>query len=90
LRFDFLQLTQSGTPSSHFKWRSLHVKQPVRTLLGLLSATTAPEGSVIDSFFNFFFGFSTLRLDCGGGGGGGLYVGLKCSLGRVWSEVEGE
>lgn len=27
------QLTQSGAASSHFRWRSLHVKQPVRTRL---------------------------------------------------------
>ncbi len=37
-RFDFLQFWHMGVPSSHFKCRSLHVKQPVRTLLGLLAA----------------------------------------------------
>lgn len=32
-RAPFLQFTQSGTPSSHFRCRSLHVKHPVLTRL---------------------------------------------------------
>ena len=40
-RFDFLQFRQSGRPSSHFRWRSRHVKQPVRTRFGLAAAAAA-------------------------------------------------
>ena len=38
---DFRQFTHSGRPSSHFKCRSLQVKHPVRTLLGLASSVAA-------------------------------------------------
>lgn len=52
---DFLQFWQCGNPSSHFKCRSLHVKHPVLTLLGLLGpaaelspvATAEPGESTI-------------------------------------------
>lgn len=45
--FDFRQLTQFGRPSSHFKCRSLHVRQPVRTLLGLDAVALVSTGSVV-------------------------------------------
>ena len=44
---DFRQFTQSGTPSSHFKCLSRHVKHPVRTLLGL-DGTTVVTGGTVD------------------------------------------
>jgi hypothetical protein len=40
---DFRQFWQIGRPSSHFKCRSLHVKQPVRTRFGLLAAWDSAE-----------------------------------------------
>ena len=47
-RLDFWQLLQFGIPSSHFKCRSLQVRQPVRTRFGLLAAavSAAPGRSV--------------------------------------------
>ncbi len=45
--FDFRQLTQSGRPSSHFKCRSLQVRQPVRTLFGRDAATLVSTGAVV-------------------------------------------
>ena len=47
-RLDFLQFKQSGKPSSHFKWRSLHVKQPVRTRFGLAAAAAAIAAVSVD------------------------------------------
>lgn len=51
-RLDLRQFWQLGRPSSHFKWRSRHVKHPVRTRLGLLAAATCsgpvlPLGTVM-------------------------------------------
>lgn len=40
-RLLFLQLLQCGMASSHLRWRSRHVKQPVRTRLGLLAAPSS-------------------------------------------------
>jgi len=40
----FRQFIQSGTPSSHFKCRSRHVRHPVRTRLDLV-AGAAPDTS---------------------------------------------
>lgn len=54
-RFDFLQFWQIGFPSSHFKCLSLHVKQPVRTLLGLFSGaarSVAPGVSAAPSLLS--------------------------------------
>lgn len=39
--FDLRQFWQCGSPSSHFKCLSLHVRHPVRTLFGLFAAATA-------------------------------------------------
>lgn len=44
-RLDFRQFWQFGRPSSHFKWRSLQVKHPVRTRFGLLAAAVAEVAS---------------------------------------------
>lgn len=35
---DFVQFWQFGSPSSHFRWRSLHVKHPVLTLFGFFAS----------------------------------------------------
>ena len=43
-RFDLRQLTQTGIPSSHFRCRSRHVRQPVRTRLGLLADAPSAGG----------------------------------------------
>ena len=67
----FLQLLQSGSPSSHFRCRDLHVRHPVRTRFGLLepSPSLSPSALVIPSALLFvgapaFFCFLTgLRPD---------------------------
>lgn len=49
-RLLFLQLLQLGKPSSHFKCRSLHVRQPVRTRFGFdasPSFSPSPLASVL-------------------------------------------
>jgi len=43
---DLRQFWQLGSPSSHLRWRSRQVRQPVRTRLGLFAAcavSLAPE-----------------------------------------------
>ena len=40
-RWDLRQLLHVGLVSSHLRWRSLHVKQPVRVLLGLSSGVAS-------------------------------------------------
>ncbi len=78
-RLDFRQFWQFGRPSSHFKWRSLQVKQPVRTRFGLLAAaaatsaaSAAPSVAICAGFFGICF------IDLAGGAirclldGGGL------------------
>lgn len=40
-RWDLRQLLQVGLVSSHLRWRSLHVRQPVRVLLGLSSGVAS-------------------------------------------------
>lgn len=60
-RLDFRQFWQFGRPSSHFKWRSLQVKQPVRTRFGLLAdaaasaASAAPSVAICAGFFGVCF-----------------------------------
>ena len=71
-RLLFLQFMQSGVDSSHFKCRSLHVKQPVRTLrdlsLGLVGASTGLGRSivvdmVVDTFIRGAFGSLLIATD---------------------------
>ena len=42
-RFDFLQFIQIGVASSHLRCLDLHVRHPVRTLLGLVGETFVLE-----------------------------------------------
>jgi hypothetical protein len=57
-----------GRPSSHFKCRSLHVKQPVRTRFGLLAAWVSVEVALPSTPFAppplaaFITGLSVLLL----------------------------
>jgi hypothetical protein len=77
-RLDFRQFWQFGRPSSHFKWRSLHVKQPVRTRFGLLADAAASAASVAPSVFICAGFFGICLVDLIGGAircrldGGGL------------------
>lgn len=48
--FDLRQFTQFGKPSSHFRCRSLQVKQPVRTLLGRDAAALASNDTGVTAF----------------------------------------
>jgi hypothetical protein len=43
-RFDLRQFWQMGAPSSHLRWRSRHVKHPVRTRFGLETTAAAASG----------------------------------------------
>jgi len=43
----FRQLLQSGKPSSHLRWRSRHVKHPVRTRRDFPAATPAGGAAVL-------------------------------------------
>ena len=53
-RFDFLQLWQLGMPSSHLRWRSLHVRHPVRTCFGLLAIAEAGSSASAAPASEFF------------------------------------
>jgi hypothetical protein len=78
-RLDFRQFWQFGRPSSHFKWRSLQVKQPVRTRFGLLAAAAAPSAAsgapsvagICVGFFGIcFIGLAGAAIRCLLAGGG--------------------
>lgn len=61
----FRQFKQSGVASSHFRCLSLHVKQPVLTLL-LLAGTTSEEvisAAVPDLADTFFFEIGEAELE---------------------------
>lgn len=46
-RLLFLQLLQTGRPSSHFKCLSRHVRHPVRTLFGLPDPSPSLSASAV-------------------------------------------
>lgn len=52
-RFDFRQFWQIGVPSSHFRWRDLQVRHPVRTRLGfaLVVAASLPAPVLLSDPF---------------------------------------